>query len=57
METEEGMKQRQERGRGVSLHPCLITSEGGGGVREDEDGRKESETEEGGNWQGVGGLR
>lgn len=52
------MKQRQERGRGVSLHPCLITSEGGGGgVREDEDGRKESETEEGGNWQGVGGLR
>lgn len=51
------MKQRQERGRGVSLHPCLITSEGGGGVREDEDGRKESETEEGGNWRGVGGLR
>lgn len=34
METEEGMKQRQERGRGVSLHPCLITSEGGRGVRE-----------------------
>lgn len=53
----EAKARERERCQSASLLDYFRRRWGGVCVREDEDGRKESETEEGGSWRGVGGLR